>query len=486
MPDANWYFNDHYIQHLIAVSEQCSVQVCADIMTLERQVLFCAGDTLARGDLNRLMQKNLMQPLAMNIQLDADFSVAELREELQRYFNGDPVMAEIYRQIDLEALVESACDQLAVHPVLLQHLWVMKLELPRAFDRALFCAWFAVALYQRRSKLPAQLIEAFFAGLAHDLGLLYLPPAAMVDHSELDPDAWLQMARHPEIGYELLCYMPSMPAAVSRAVLEHHESIDGTGYPQQKVGKQLAPLGQLVYLLDGTQAIYVKYFQPRARTLHDLIPIVQMSQMSGPGLPASDLIMVLRLGSATTSCSVPEALMPLFIMQVKERHEYIRRFVAQAETFIEQNQSAMANARLYSLNRLLEHIALAMHQSGLINDAYIRWLGQVEAEKLCHAYREVEDVFLMMQEVLYHIQRFMLRLGELVNSHESAATQLTPIWAPTKTINLIKGRESPLDAHASTKRSLEGFSRHLPPSIPSELDSLWLTKVRDIALKNQS
>ncbi|WP_045857087.1 HD-GYP domain-containing protein [Teredinibacter purpureus] len=480
MTDNKTSFNDHYLQHLIALAERYPMVVSFDIHCSSREIPYTAGTPIEGHQLQTLVGRTLIQPIGMNISIPATFNAQELERKITDYFLRDPVLHELYQLVDLTAIQRMAAERLCEQESLAQYLWVMSRRLPKHFERALFCAWTAAALGVRRNKSTEQILESFMAGIVHDIGLLLIPEFALNEHQDLSAADWLQMMRHPAIGYELLSFLPNVPVQVARAVLEHHEEMDGSGYPAHKIAKQLSPLGQLVHLLDGIHAIYVKYFQSRGRTLHDLIPIIQMNQLSRPGFAAADLVLLLRNCTASESCSIPEELMPVFILQVRERHQYINRFVEQAEIFVEQNQMSVANARIYSLSCLLEHICIAMKQSGLINDAYMRWLDQVESEHLKHAYREVEDVFLMMQEILFHIQRFMLRLGELVEEDETTVTELTPIWAPAKTIALIEGRDNAVERKTSNKESLVNFGKQSTPTIPAELHELWLTQVRQI------
>ena len=53
-------------------------------------------------------------------------------------------------------------------------------------------------------------------------------------------------------------------------------------------------------------------------------------------------------------------------------------------------------------------------QSGIINDAYMRWLDQVLDERLEFAYREVEEAFILMQEVVFHLDKLKHQLISFV------------------------------------------------------------------------
>lgn len=475
------FFNDIYIRHLIPLLGSYPIKVIDDIVSSDRRILLYAGEDVNEVRLNALIGRDLVQPIGMNIYVDVEYGANLLYQDLVEYFSRDDVLLELYNLNRADELLQRCCRFVCSFSHIGQYLWMMKHITPRIYDRGLFCAWMAAVMRGRKGGPLEQTMEAFMAGLVHDVGLLFVPEPNLQEHEELSIEDWQHIRRHPRAGYDLLSFIRHCPESVTRAVLEHHEELDGTGYPGQKVARQLAPVGQIIHLLDTTHAVYVKYFKPRRRTLNDLIPILQMNPQSAPGRPAAFLIVILRRCRSTENCSVPAELMPSLIHQVKDRHIYIKNFVEQAEIFVEENPLAVANARIFSLSRLLEHIGKAMHQSGLINDAYMRWLDQVEMHQLTHAYREVEDVFLMMQEVLYMIQRFTLRLSELIEE-SSTVTQLTPIWAPNKSISLIEG-EANKSERDSAQKSLKEFERYKAPKLPSELSSLWLNEVR--RLKNQ-
>ena len=88
--------------------------------------------------------------------------------------------------------------------------------------------------------------RAMLAGLLHDLGEVYTNAAYLTGGRQLDLSEYRQLAAHPHIGAMLLAQLSDTPDEVVRAVREHHERLDGTGYPFQLLGSSLSPLGQLL------------------------------------------------------------------------------------------------------------------------------------------------------------------------------------------------------------------------------------------------
>ncbi len=89
-------------------------------------------------------------------------------------------------------------------------------------------------------------MAAGLAGLLHDIGELYIAPAYLDPGKRLLPHEWAHLVVHPRLGQLLVTELGAYPHAVGRAVAEHHERFDGTGYPRQTPGKRISGPGHAV------------------------------------------------------------------------------------------------------------------------------------------------------------------------------------------------------------------------------------------------
>lgn len=117
---------------------------------------------------------------------------------------------------------------------------------PHALEHAV-----SISLLSRCMARKLQLDEdeqnvACLAGLLHDLGELYVAPAWLEPGKRLQPREWAHLVMHPRLGQMLVNELSSYPPAVGRAVAEHHERCDGTGYPRQSPAKRISAAGQAV------------------------------------------------------------------------------------------------------------------------------------------------------------------------------------------------------------------------------------------------
>ena len=128
---------------------------------------------------------------------------------------------------------------------------------------------------------PAEFVRhAMLAGLLHDFGEVYTNPAYLAGGRQLDLSEYRQLAAHPHVGAMLLAQLSETPEDVVRAVREHHERLDGTGYPFQLLGSSVSPLGQLLAVVELVLGIVDRRPASAARTAFALkfVP----GELSGP------------------------------------------------------------------------------------------------------------------------------------------------------------------------------------------------------------
>jgi len=87
-----------------------------------------------------------------------------------------------------------------------------------------------------RSRLRALAVGA----LVHDIGKLSIPEAVLKKPSALSDEEYALVQTHAERGAELLANLGGFPAAVCGLVRDHHERLDGRGYPRGLQGDELA------------------------------------------------------------------------------------------------------------------------------------------------------------------------------------------------------------------------------------------------------
>ena len=107
----------------------------------------------------------------------------------------------------------------------------------------------------RELGLPEEEIEGLrMAALVHDLGKISVPAEILSKPGRLNPIEWTMIKAHPQIGYEVLKAV-EFPWPVAETVLQHHERLDGSGYPQGLSGKDILMKARILAVADVVEAM---------------------------------------------------------------------------------------------------------------------------------------------------------------------------------------------------------------------------------------
>ncbi len=90
--------------------------------------------------------------------------------------------------------------------------------------------------------------------LLHDVGKLVIPEEVLNKPGRLSPDEWELVKRHPLAGVQLLSGI-EFPWDITPIVRSHHESWDGSGYPEGLSGEDIPLVARMVCLADVYDAL---------------------------------------------------------------------------------------------------------------------------------------------------------------------------------------------------------------------------------------
>ena len=102
---------------------------------------------------------------------------------------------------------------------------------------------------------PVTLRHLAIGGLLHDMGKLRVPPGILCKPVALDADEFALIKRHPEDGARLLADLGGFPPEVLELVLDHHERLDGGGYPRGLPEAQISLATRVLTVCDVYDAL---------------------------------------------------------------------------------------------------------------------------------------------------------------------------------------------------------------------------------------
>ncbi|MBU1042304.1 MAG: HD-GYP domain-containing protein [Proteobacteria bacterium] len=162
----------------------------------------------------------------------------------------------------------------------------------RNHDEYTFChsinvSVLSVVLGKQLGLGKASLVNLGLAGLLHDAGKERVPASLLTKPGSLTESERRVLKTHPLEGYKALSGQEDIPLEVLRAVLEHHERHDGSGYPRGLKGDDIAAFSRVIVVVDVYDALTSERAYKRA--LPPAKALSQMFQMRGKQFSEDDI-----------------------------------------------------------------------------------------------------------------------------------------------------------------------------------------------------
>lgn len=254
----NTSVNQHYLNKVIDLSEDMRVEASEDIFDARGNKLLAKGAQVSRALQERLIVHKLRKPLESCIFVEDGIDSSALRAAAERV-SATPALGHILASTcagNTSPIATVA--QLRVGSALSMMLTIADRGGDAALDHAVTVSLLSIAISAKAGLSAAEQTVAGLAGLLHDIGELYIDPTYLVKGKRLLPHEWAHIVVHPHTGMMLINQLESFPTGVGRAVAEHHERNDGSGYPRRLAGDAISPVGHVVSIAETVAGVIVK------------------------------------------------------------------------------------------------------------------------------------------------------------------------------------------------------------------------------------
>lgn len=119
-----------------------------------------------------------------------------------------------------------------------------------------------------------QLIELGIGAMLHDIGKTMIAPEIITKPDKLTPAEFEEIKKHTTFGYDILREQPDIPLLSAHCALQHHERIDGSGYPRGLKEKEIHQYGKIVALADTYDALISNRVYRKAYLPHEALDII--------------------------------------------------------------------------------------------------------------------------------------------------------------------------------------------------------------------
>ncbi|MBF0626050.1 MAG: HD domain-containing protein [Magnetococcales bacterium] len=115
-------------------------------------------------------------------------------------------------------------------------------------------ATLAQRIGERMEWTPDRLESLRLAGVLHDIGKITVPAEILAKPGKLTAAEFEIIKTHSEVGYEILRPI-HFAAPIAEIVHQHHEKLDGSGYPRQLRGDEIHPEAKVLAVADVMEAL---------------------------------------------------------------------------------------------------------------------------------------------------------------------------------------------------------------------------------------
>ncbi|RZI82309.1 MAG: HD domain-containing protein [Rubrivivax sp.] len=249
MTELDGKVNPHYLDNVMVVADDREVQATEDIYADNGMKLIAKGRPINRDMRDRLLERKLRKPLEDCMEVASGITGAQCAQAAQEL-------------LDQHESLRVLCSVPRFNPVKLLGEMVVKGRLqtlltvycehrPQKLQHAVSVALLGMGMSQRIQPGTTDLAQVVLtACMCHDVGELYINPEYLAPGVKLDAQQWRHIAAHPVVAHKLLNGLPGPCRPASALVLDHHERLDGFGYPHGRMGKDIAVGSQIVALAE--------------------------------------------------------------------------------------------------------------------------------------------------------------------------------------------------------------------------------------------
>jgi HD-GYP domain-containing protein (c-di-GMP phosphodiesterase class II) len=135
--------------------------------------------------------------------------------------------------------------------------------------------WMTSLAYALGHTDSAVLADVCMAGMVHDVGKMFVPENVLNKTEALSEGEWGLLKAHAALGEKQLKQAGVVNECVLRVAREHHERLDGTGYPGRLKGAQMHPMSKICAVVDSFDAMTsCRPFKNRVKSTAEAVKIL--------------------------------------------------------------------------------------------------------------------------------------------------------------------------------------------------------------------
>jgi hypothetical protein len=234
-----------YIKQVTALGDTHQVVVVEDICNDQGVSLVKRGTQIDSALYDRIVRHKLLRSIDYSLSVKDPVTSLSLVVEAKRLLSQEPSLVKAVDSRFIERDLLIPLGNIHLEPPLAFKLTVCREQSLKRFQHMLRVTLIALHIASRLRWSVDDKLQLATAAIFHDLGEIHLDQSLFNGQPLTSPQR-RQIFSHPTIAYLLLKEFPAYHPQISLAVLQHHERIDGSGYPKGISGKHVVPAARVI------------------------------------------------------------------------------------------------------------------------------------------------------------------------------------------------------------------------------------------------
>lgn len=241
---------EHYTRSITELADIVPVITSQEVFSNTGMKLVNKGVRLNSSFFERLGRHNILPPLEQCLVVENGVSNFELVSIAQQLLEIDPPLARMASKLPNPSVFLEVLQAVTLSEPVVFLLTLARELRPRLLTHSVTVALIGIYLGIRLGLPRKKLIELAAAGLFHDLGELRINARLFDENAHPTPVERAQIYTHPATSQRILLNSSIYSLEVVNAVMRHHESIDGSGYPFGLRGIEMGQAAQILSIAE--------------------------------------------------------------------------------------------------------------------------------------------------------------------------------------------------------------------------------------------
>lgn len=173
-----------------------------------------------------------------------------------------------------ENVTTSLMDAIMESDAVALNIDALKVSDEYTFKHSVDVATMAMIIAKKANMPDSDIHKLGVAGLLHDVGKAQIPNEVLNKAGKLTEEEFAVMKKHALFGYNILKEKNDLPSEIMLGVLQHHEKINGKGYPLRLTAGQISPYARILAIADIYDALVTERPYKKAFSQQDALEMI--------------------------------------------------------------------------------------------------------------------------------------------------------------------------------------------------------------------